>query len=200
MNAPDHAVTPMQKPVLPLRDHAIQAALDLAAAIGWDRVTMNDIAESCGYSLADLCDMFEDRAAILAAYGRRIDRAVLDRVHVDPAASERDRLFDVLMERFDVLNENRAGLLAILSGLRADPRQAVTGLPHLGRSMTWMLEAANIDTIGPRGAATAVGLLGVYLYAVKAWIKDESPDMAKTMAALDKALDRAEKLARFLPA
>ena len=35
----------------------------------------------------------------------------------------------------------------------------------------------------------------MYLYALRAWSKDESADMAKTMAALDRGLNRIEQAA-----
>ena len=60
--------------------------------------------------------------------------------------------------------------------------------------MIWMLEAAGIPANGPRGAVIALGLAGIYLYTLRIWVGDNSPDMGKTMAALDRALDRAEGL------
>lgn len=175
------------------------AALSLAADLGWEQVTLRDIAQGAGVSLPDLYDHFEDKTDILTALGRMIDRAVLARAGVgEDSTSPRDRLFEIVMERFDVLNGHRAGIVAILSSFRLDPKQAVISLPHLCRSMAWMMEAAGVDTGGVRGAARLAGLTGVYLYAVKAWMEDESADMGKTMAALDKALGRAERAATIL--
>lgn len=187
------------KPEAPLKERAIRAALDLAAAEGWDSVTMQSIARRCKCTLGALQDMFEDRSDIVAAYERQVDKKVLDNVNSpDLDAPERDRLFDVLMERFDVLNEDREGVVAIIRAVRRDPKQILTGCPHIGKSMVWMLEAAAIDTTGPKGSLTALGLLGVYLFALNSWVDDGSEDMAKTMAALDKALGRAEQLAGLL--
>jgi len=45
-------------------------------------------------------------------------------------------------------------------------------------------------------AGIALGLVGVWLAAVHAWAEDESEDLGPTMAALDRALDRAEQIAR----
>ena len=109
--------------------------------------------------------------------------------------STRDRLFDVLMERFDVLNDYRDGITAILRSFRFEPKDAVCAAPHLCRSMNWMLEASGVDTNGYRGAAKIVGMTGVYLKVLKVWKEDESPDMGKTMAALDKHLEKAESFA-----
>jgi hypothetical protein len=96
------------------------------------------------------------------------------------------------MERFDALNEQRAGIVAILDSFRHDPKQAVITLPHLGRSMSWMLDAAGIDTGGVKGLMKIAGLTAVYLDTLRAWKDDDSEDMAKTMAALDRNLARAE--------
>ncbi len=190
----------VKKSAAPLKDRAVRAALDLAAEKGWNKVGFQDIARRCKCTLADLNEIFEDRGDILSAYERQIDRRVLAQIgKPDLTTSERDRLFDVLMERFDVLGEDRAAAVSILKSFRTDPKQAVTGIPHLGKSMLWMLEAAGIDANGAKGALTAFGLIGVYLYTLKAWMDDDSEDQSKTMAALDKALGRAEKLAGLLP-
>jgi hypothetical protein len=61
--------------------------------------------------------------------------------------------------------------------------------------MTWMLEAAGMETGGLRGAARVAGLSLVYIKGLYSWKNDESPDLAKTMATLDKDLSRAEQLA-----
>lgn len=187
-----------KKPALPLRERAVRAALGLAARQPWSAVTMRDIARAAKCTLAELYDVFEDRHDILAAYGRQLDRRVMESVTVDGGAPERDLLFDVLMARFDVLNEDRAAVVSILKSFCTAPKDALISLPHLGRSMVRMLEAAAIDPNGPRGTATALGLAGVYLYTLKAWMDDESEDMGKTMAALDRALGRAEQAAGFL--
>lgn len=181
------------KTVHPARDSAIEAALALAAERGWAAVGMQDIATRSGQTMGELRELFADRYDILAAYGRRVDRRVLDAVGTaDDGASPRDRLFDLLMERFDVLNEDRDGICAIIDALCPDPKQALLGLPHLCRSMGWMLEGAGLDIAGWRGMARVVGLTGVYVRTARVWRTDDSADMAKTMAALDKYLERAE--------
>lgn len=184
-----------KKKVLSKND-LVLIALNLGAELGWSYLTLVDVAEKAEISLADLHDHFDDKADILVAFGRMIDRRVLEAFEsVEGEASPRDRLFDVMMERFDVLNDYRDGVIAILHSFKFDPKEAVISCPHLCRSMSWMLEASGVDTNGLRGAAKIVGLTGVYIKVLRTWKDDESPDMGKTMAMLDKHLGQAERLA-----
>lgn len=177
------------------KEKIVSIALDLAVSLGWDNVNLRDIAAEAKLSLAELHEYFEDKSDILSVLGRIIDRRTLENIaDLEAEIPVRDRLFDVMMERFDVLNEYRGGIVAIMRSFKMDPKQAVISMPHLCRSMTWMLEAAGIETNGIRGAIKVTGLTGVYLNVLRTWKEDDSPDMGKTMAALDKDLGRAERV------
>ena len=60
------------------------------------------------------------------------------------------------------------------------------------------LEAVGVHTAGPIGHLKVHGLLIIYLQTTCTWLKDDSPDLSKTMADLDKGLARAEDLIRSL--
>ncbi|MGB0718880.1 MAG: TetR family transcriptional regulator [Bdellovibrionales bacterium] len=178
------------------KEEIVRHAMDLAAQLGWGHVTLTDIALAAGLSLAELRAEVADKFDILAQLGRLLDQAALDGAgQGDIDASPRDRLFDVLMERFEALNDYRDGIVSVLQSFRCDPKQAVISCPHVCRSMAWMLEAAGEDTNGIKGAVKVAGLTGVYLKVLRVWAADDSSDLGKTMAALDKELARAEKLA-----
>ncbi len=178
------------------KDDIVTQTLDLASELGWENLTLSDVADKTGLSLAELHDHFACKSDILFAFGRMIDRRVLEAfTKPDTGESCRDRLFDVMMERFEILNDYRDGLLSILHAFKSDPKEAVISSPHLCCSMSWMLEVSGIETNGLRGAAKVIGLTGIYLKTLKTWKEDDSPDLGKTMAALDKHLGQAENLA-----
>jgi len=186
-------------PQKPTKERVVDAALELAARMPWDMVTLTDIADGAGLSLAELSDIFDDKSDILVAYGRAVDREVLKNcADPDPSSSEKDRLFEILMERFDVINQNRTAILSILKSFLPDPKQAVISLPHLTKSMVWMLELAGIETSGLRGCLRVAGLMGVYLACLKVFMDDDSEDLSMTMAAVDKNLGRAQMVANTL--
>ena len=110
----------------------------------------------------------------------------------------RDRLFDLLMRRIDFLQRHRAGVLALMQALPADPPTALAlGLVNLN-SMGWMLEGAAISAAGLTGRLRCRALLAVWLWTLAAWRRDESEDLSATMAALDQALTRAEAAEAWL--
>ena len=184
-----------QKPKGNIKEKIVLAALKCAAKDGWNKTGLADIAKAAKMSLSSLHEQFEDKADILAALERMIDKKVLAAAgEGDASVPVRERLFDIMMERYDALNEYRTGLVSILDSFILDPKQAVISLPHLCRSMTWMLEAAGVETSGIPGALRVSGLTALHLKVLYTWKSDESEDLSKTMAALDRDLSRLEQL------
>ncbi|MBI2585478.1 MAG: TetR/AcrR family transcriptional regulator [Rhodospirillales bacterium] len=180
-----------------LRGRILDAALRLAAERGWRRTGLADIAAEAGIGLDRLRAKFASKPAIVNGLIRRTDERALA-LGAAEGSSARDRLFDMLMRRFDTMATDRAGIAAILRDLCRDPATALCHAPRLMVSMAWMLEAAGLSSSGPLGLLRTKGLAAVYLWALRAWLADDSRDLAKTMAALDRGLRQAEALAGLL--
>ena len=181
------------------RQAIIESALTLAASRGWARVGLGDIAETAEFSLAELRAEFSSKSAIVAAYAADIDRAVL--AARDPEMAGRpatERLFDVLMKRFDLLAAHKDGVGAIVRSCPCDPEAILCGPDTLRRSMRWMLEAADLSSAGLRGGIRVKALSALYLSMLPVWLRDDSKDMARTMAVLDRRLKRLDGLTRSL--
>ena len=65
-------------------------------------------------------------------------------------------------------------------------------------SMAVMLEAAGVSAGGAAGRARAKGLAAIYLSVLRVWLDDDSEDASRTMAALDRHLDNADRAMAFL--
>lgn len=141
----------------------VTAAFRLAGEQGWRKVNVAAAARSADLSLAEARGRFPSRAAILLRFGRIADQAAL--LDAPSEGSVRDRLFDLLMRRFDVLQAHRAGVKALLRALPTDPPTALLLACASKRSMRWMLQGAGVTATGPRGALQVKGLLAVWLWA-----------------------------------
>lgn len=170
----------------------VAAAFAQAAETGWPGLSIVEAARRVGLPLDRARTRFPSPGAVLRRFGVLADAAAL----AEPAteANPRERIFDLLMRRFDVLQQHRAGMLALLRVLPLHPVLALGLGAATLRSMAWMLETAGLSAAGLRGLVRAEALVGVWLYALRAWKDDDSLDLAGTMAALDRALDQADRL------
>ena len=143
----------------------LTAALDLAGSKDWAAVTLIDIAEAAGASLAELRAVFTTKSDVIAA------------------------LIDAVMTRFDLLAPYKRALKSIYaSGAYGLPLAG----KHLA-SRYWMLQAAGIAADGASGALRVAGFAVTYASVFGVWLEDDDPGLARTMAALDRRLRRGER-------
>ena len=173
----------------------LDAFIGLISERGFVEVTLRDVAATADLGLADLYRLYPDKVALAGAFMARIDAAVLAGTprQADPEETARDRLFDVMMRRYDALKPYRAASSAIRRAGTRDPLLALALGPALRRSMAAMLEAAALPSDGLRGAVRQNGLLAIHYAVARVFDRDDSVDLSKTMAALDSRLKMAER-------
>lgn len=179
------------------RGAVIDALMTLLATRDFSDVGLADVAREAGVSLSTLRATYDGKIGIIADYSRRIDQTVLE---AGPAEGEeaRDRLFEVMMRRFDALAPYRASLRRLAHSARRDIGLACA-LNRISRSaQMWMLVAAGIHHGGLMGRIAIQGAVLVYAEVLRVWFDDEDPGQARTMAALDRALRRGEQAMKWI--
>jgi AcrR family transcriptional regulator len=173
----------------------LDAFIGLISEKGFVEVTLRDVASAADLGLADLYRLYPDKVALAAAFVARIDAVVLAGTsgQADPEETARDRLFDVMMRRYDALKPYRAALRAIRRAGTRDPLLTLAMGPALRRSMAAMLEAAALPSDGLAGAVRQNGLMAIHYAVARVFDRDDTVDLSKTMAALDSRLKTAER-------
>lgn len=190
------------------REKIIEAFMSLLGEQPIEQIGLPDIAARSGVSMADMRGEFGSKLAILAAHVKNIDREVLSADRMDLGDEPpRERLFDVLMRRFEALEPYKDAIRSLLRSARSNPGLACALNSLALRSQRWMLAAANLPSGGPVGMIRAQGLALLYGQVLATFIDDDDPGHARTMARLDRALSRGEwwagmldNLCRFVPA
>ena len=177
------------------RQAIVDALMDLAARRSWREIEINDVAQAAHVSLAEFRDLFPSKGAVLGALSRRIDRQVLEGTTEDLAGEPaRERVFDVMMRRFDALSPYKEALRRIFRDLQYDPLSLAALNQVSLNSMRFMLAAAGIGTEGPLGGLKLQGAVLVYSNTMRTWFEDNDPTLARTMARLDRELRRSERI------
>ena len=191
----DPAATDTAPSIANPKDAIIAALLELAGERNWEDISLTDVATRAHVSLGVFRDLFPSKGAVLSAFMRKIDREVLDGIGDDLADEPpKEKLFDVLMRRLDVLAPYRLGLEGISEWATRDPLAAAVINRLMLNSMRFMLEAAGIDSEGPVGILKLQGLAMAWRRVMQTWFSDDDPGLAATMAALDRELTRGGKL------
>jgi AcrR family transcriptional regulator len=178
------------------RAKIITAFLGLLAEKRFEQIGLAEIAEAAGVSLAQFRGEFASPLAILAAHIKDTDRAVLGEDFSDMAEEPpRERIFDVLMRRLEILAPHREAVRSLLRSASRNPPLAMAFNGLAVRSQQWMLTAAGVGSSGPRGMVRAQGLALLFSSVLRAWVHDDDPGLARTMAALDRALGRGQRFA-----
>jgi AcrR family transcriptional regulator len=181
------------------RERAIEALMTLLEEEPFERIGTGDVARVANLSLAELRAEFPSVLAIVAAHMKGIDRKVLAADFSDMADEPvRERLFEILMRRLDLLTPHKAAIRSLMRSALRNPPLALAMNGLAARSMGWMMEAAGISTAGPRGVVRAQALALFYARALSAWLRDDDPGLARTMAALDRELARGQQWSGLL--
>lgn len=191
------AKKPIGDPAATLR----AALLHLIATQGWRDLSLADIATEAGLDMATAHGIYPTKAAILLALARQTDQDILASLTDDPLeGGAKDRLFDLLMRRFDHLQQQRDAYLTLLRELPQTPFEAACLSRQVRRSMNLALETAGVSASGLKGLLRVQGLMAIYLAGLHAWKRDDSDDLAKTMAEIDKRLGQAVKITEMFAA
>lgn len=169
-------------------------ALALIADRGWRGFSFAELARRAGVTLGRVYAEFPVRAAILRKLGRRLDAEMLALTAAElDGMSPRERVFELVMRRLDAMASAKPALRAIAEKGAGDPGLAASGLINVGRLADRLIDAAEAGD-GP-GARLVVA--AIYVRVFNVWLKDDTPDLGKTLAELDRRLQQAEGVARW---
>ncbi|MEL7108184.1 MAG: hypothetical protein AAGJ68_06130 [Pseudomonadota bacterium] len=175
----------------------VEAALKLAETEKWGDLTLAAIASEAGLSLADF-HTHADKDALSAAVERRFD-AAMSEGSIDAEETARTRLFDVIMMRFEAMEEVRDGAMSYLRWRDRSIDGLKLRVKGRADAAKWALACAGLDGKSqiPRGVQLTA-LAWVIAQAERAWREETSADLSRTMAALDAELIKIEERAEWL--
>ena len=112
-------------------------------------------------------------------------------------SSQRDMLFEIMMARYDILNEYRTSVKNIINHFMSRPQEVLKLIPKLVESKILIATFANINLNGIQGVIKIKIIFGLYYITLFTWFNDENESLEKTMSVLDKYLNNIEKFIKL---
>ena len=160
----------------------------------WEKLTLEDVLDKN----IKKQKLINSKIDLLKILNRYVDNQLIQNTKTLESSSTKDMLFEVLMARFDILQENKVSFLKIFEAFKKSPKKIIKLFPSFLESMIVTAELAKFNVNGIRGTVRLKGLFIVYFITFYSWVDDKTSSLEKTMNALDKNLDQAEKLSKYL--
>ena len=166
--------------------------LKLLTKKSWNNLPIKEIELKSKVKL--FSNLIKDKQELLYNINSYFDYILLLKSRTIENSNSKDMIFEILMMRFDLLQDNRKAILSIFKSFRRNPKESVFMLPKLFLSIEKMLGCVQISSIGIVGKIKIKGILIIYLTTFLVWIEDETESLEKTMTFLDNSLDQVGKL------
>jgi hypothetical protein len=180
-----------------MKNKAFEACLAVIEREGWKAFSFSKASQESTIPLHVFHEQFSSPSDVMIHLFQIIDQEILKNLESFEGLSPKDTLFDILISRFEVSQPYKPVLRRFWGDWMMVPAEAPPLACQGFSSMAWMLEAAGLESRGLKGFMRIQGLMTLYLLTIKIWLTDDSPDLGKTMAFLDKGLLKLERAARL---
>jgi AcrR family transcriptional regulator len=174
------------------QEKLVAAAFSMIEKDGWQGLSLTQLARQSKIPVETVFQLCPDKHGLLTLIGAHINVAAVKRM-TEPGDNEppRDRAFDAILVVFEAMAEDKPALAVIYRELRADPSTWFDLAPVFVRSAEWIADNARLPTNGLHGLATTRAIAALLLETFGVWL-DDSEDLSKTMAHVDRRLRSAE--------
>ena len=180
-------------------EKGVRAALKCAETEKWSSLSLANIADEAGLGLKDFHGV-ADKEDLTSAVEPFFD-AAMSEGSFDKDETARTRLFDVIMMRFEAMEDVRDGAMSYLRWRDRSFDGLALRLKARAATSKWALASSGLDGASklPRGVQLTA-LAWAIAQAERAWREETSPDLSRTMAALDAELIKLEERLEWINA
>ena len=171
-----------------------EQTLKLLAINEWENISVNKVFKKLNINKKKTFIKINNKIDLNKNINTYFDFRISKNLKSIELSTSRDMVFEVMMLRFDFLNEYRLSVKKLFNNFKKYPKTFICLLPSFIESTFFMAESANINTKGFTGNMKIKILLIIYFSSFLTWMKDESSSLDKTMMKLDLYLERTKNI------
>ncbi len=176
----------------------VDSAIFLAGEQGWDSISLDAIAKKAKLPLKTVSASIKDVWAAMEQALRNLENETTAAVEDHLGDNWRDNLMEILMTRFEFAQKQRGAYLAVAPAVMKRPKLVKRFGKSFYRTMERMLDLAGAPCKKQCKPLCVAAMGALFLSVVHAWQQDDTPDLSKTMAAIDKRTGTLEQAFDFL--
>ena len=183
----------------------IKKGFDLINDIGWEEFSIEKLSIREKIPINELKIYFKCKYSIVDRFSKLIDKNIESKLRIQDFenSSKKDILFELIMMRFDEMDEFKSSLAKILNASKNKPLLISIITKNVMNTMDFFLELSNSYNNYAFDFLKKNFLFLIYSITFKTWLSDNTDELSKTMAELDRLLSTAEnfqqKVSSFLP-
>lgn len=161
------------------------------------RVDADSIAKAASIPAAKVRSILPDQGSIILL----LVADVLSKIQVVPnqVLPEQDRLFDAIMQGFDIAEPRRQAIVKLWGEIMWKPWMWPQILPPFQKKLDEIVEILMTKGGFLQGIFTDLGIRAIFLNTFLSWVEDGTLDLSKTMATLDQSLKQYYELNQYIP-
>ena len=162
----------------------------------WEKITLEEIKKKS--RIKSFEKNIKNKKDLLKTINQYFDYSLSLKSKYIEKSNNKDMIFEVVMMRFDILQNHREGIISIFNSFKKKPNELILLLPDLLTSIEKMVGYTKISSRSIIDKVIIKGVFIIYLSSFLIWIKDDTSSLDKTMTALDNYLDRASGIFNFI--
>ena len=165
-----------------LRDKIAIETLKYALVNKWESISVDQVLKKLKINKKKISNLIKNEQDLLKNINRYFDDQILESSKLLEQTTSKDMIFEILMMRFDLLNQHRKSIKKIFNVFIKKPQKFFSLLPSFIESMISMSNISHIKIEGIVGNIKIKGLLIIYFSTFLVWTKDESNSLDKITA------------------
>ena len=164
----------------------------------WNSIKLDEIYKKSKVNKKNLPRKIASKKDLLSNINRYFDLRLTGTSVIVDQSSHKDMIFEVMMIRFDILQNYRKSIIRVFDAFKRKPQELLFLLPSFIESMVVITSMAKVPISGIKGNLKIKGLLVIYFLSFLVWTKDNCKSLEKTMNSLDNYQNRASSLLSIL--
>ena len=183
----------------------LKKAFEIIERDGWEKFSLHNLSKQEKIRYEDLKFYFKNKNDVIDKFTIMIDSIVESKVNLDDfkISSKKDNLFELIMLRLEEMKNFKISLVKIIESAKNKPLLLRKISGNVMNTLDFYLELTSCYENTPLDFFKNNTIFFIYSFTFKTWLKDESDDLATTMAELDRLLTLSEqaekKIKTFFP-